>query len=149
LEIHEHVVQLGGATVPSSGAPLGMRWERQAYYEVSVDDYEAFKTTPRKGREMLRSKTQRVDLLLDLGYTMTAINRQSVECDKIRKQRMTSAAAAKQFFVVPALCLQDLVQSVGKQLKRRRGRRRCIPSSRRRSSLMAVMKAGRVTHCYR
>jgi hypothetical protein len=112
IEIHEHVVTLGGATVPSSGAPLGMRWERQAYYEVSVDDYEAFKTTPRKGREMLRSRNQRVDLLLDLGYTMTEINRRSVECDQIRKQRMTSA---KQF------PLQGfLVQPVlGKQLKRR------------------------------
>jgi hypothetical protein len=111
LEIHEHVVQLGGATVPSSGAPLGMSWERQAYYELSLEDYEAFKTTPsRKGREMLRSRTQRVDLLLNLGYTMSAINRRSVECDEIRKQRM---ASAKPF------PLRGLVQSVRKQLKRR------------------------------
>jgi hypothetical protein len=62
LEIHEHAVQLGGATVPSSGAPLGVCWERQAYYEVLVEEYEAFKATPREGREMIRSRAQRLDV---------------------------------------------------------------------------------------
>jgi hypothetical protein len=125
LEIHEHVVALGGDTVPSSGAPLGMSWERQAYYEIPVEDYEAFKTTPRKGREMLRSRTQRVDLLLDLGYSLTQIHRRSVECEEIRKQRRTSAKQEKSLF------LQGLVQSVGKQLKR-------SFQPRRRSSLLGA-----------
>jgi hypothetical protein len=62
LEIHEHVVALGGACVPRNGAPLTLSWEPQAEYLVSVDDYEELKPPARKGEQLLRSKNQRTDL---------------------------------------------------------------------------------------
>jgi hypothetical protein len=62
LEIHEHVVALGGACVPRNGAPLTLSWEPQAKYLVSVDDYEELKPPARKGEQLLRSKSQRTDL---------------------------------------------------------------------------------------
>lgn len=62
LEIHEHVVALGGACVPRDGAPLTLSWEPQAEYLVSVDDYEELKPPARKGEQLLRSKNQRTNL---------------------------------------------------------------------------------------
>jgi hypothetical protein len=62
LEIHEHLVAIGGA-VPSSGPSLTLKDESQASFSLSVEDYETYRPAPpRKGTQLLRSKTQRIEL---------------------------------------------------------------------------------------
>ncbi|KAG7345227.1 hypothetical protein IV203_032758 [Nitzschia inconspicua] len=90
VEIYEHLVSLGGA-VPSSGPSLTIQYDSQASFSISVDDYEEHRPSPRKGTQLLRSKTQRIKLLLDLGYTMREINDSCKECDMIRRQRAKSS----------------------------------------------------------
>ncbi|KAG7369958.1 hypothetical protein IV203_027704 [Nitzschia inconspicua] len=90
VEIYEHLVALGGA-VPSSGPSLTIQYDSQASFSISVDDYEEHRPSPRKGTQLLRSKTQRIKLLLDLGYTMREINDSCQECDMIRRQRAKSS----------------------------------------------------------
>jgi hypothetical protein len=61
VEIYEHAVALGGA-VPSGGPSLTIQWDSQAYYNVTVEDYEEHRPTSRKGTQLLRSRSQRIQV---------------------------------------------------------------------------------------
>ena len=89
LEIHEHLVEMGGSGVPRCGPSITLSWKEQSCLRIeSVEEYEdARPCVPRRGAEMLQPKMQRVDMLLETGYTFRQINECSHEIDAIRKQR--------------------------------------------------------------
>jgi hypothetical protein len=64
LEIYEHLIAMGYGAVPSSSGPsLTLQPEPQAYFEVSIEDYEAYRPAPpRRGLRLLRSKNQRIEV---------------------------------------------------------------------------------------
>jgi len=94
IEIHEHTIQLGGAGIPSTSGPsLSLSWHQQGPSTklASVIEYEETRPlgcVPRKGIEMLHSRTQRIDVLLSVGYTYREIMECTKECDTIRTQRL-------------------------------------------------------------
>ena len=61
VEIHEHVLALGGA-VPSGGPSLTIEWESQAVYNITVEDYEEHRPITRKNLQLLRSRSQRIQV---------------------------------------------------------------------------------------
>mmetsp|Transcript_904 Transcript_904/g.2290 ORF Transcript_904/g.2290 Transcript_904/m.2290 type:complete len:240 (-) Transcript_904:360-1079(-) len=89
LEIHEHPMEMGGAGVPGCGPAVTLGWKEQCRMVVdSVEAYEdARLSLPRKGCEMLFPKAQRIDLLLNAGYSMNQIRVCSHECEEIRRLR--------------------------------------------------------------
>lgn len=95
IEIHEHAIIMGTASIPSSGAPVTIDWERQAHHIFQVDDYEACKPQPRNRSQMLFSSCQRREMLSDMGYSMGSINREAIGCNEIRKQREASAKQSR------------------------------------------------------
>jgi len=101
IEIHEHTIQLGGAGIPSTSGPsLSLSWHQEGPSTTiaSVIEYEEARNrsplllgqqyVPRKGIEMLHSRTQRIDVLLSVGYTYREIMECTKECDTIRTQRL-------------------------------------------------------------
>mmetsp|Transcript_27115 Transcript_27115/g.31180 ORF Transcript_27115/g.31180 Transcript_27115/m.31180 type:complete len:284 (+) Transcript_27115:325-1176(+) len=94
IEIHEHTIELGGAGIPSTSGPsLSLSWHQQGPSTklASVIEYEETRPlgcVPRKGIEMLHSRTQRIDVLLSVGYTYREIMACTKECDAIRTQRL-------------------------------------------------------------
>jgi len=90
LEIHEHPMEMGGAGVPGCGPAVTLGWKEQCRMVVdSVEAYEdARPSLPRKGCEMLFPKAQRIDLLLNAGYSMNQIRVCSHECQEIRRLRV-------------------------------------------------------------
>ncbi len=62
VDIYEHLIALGGGTVPRNGPPLTIQHQSQAFFSLSVDDYEKYRPTSRKGAELLRSKAQRINV---------------------------------------------------------------------------------------
>jgi hypothetical protein len=92
IEINEHVVDVASGSLPRSGAPIGIGWERQARFEVDVEDYEALRPgPPRRGEQMVMTRKQRTDILLAWGSTMSEVNRQTVKCDELRRQRANTS----------------------------------------------------------
>jgi len=89
LTIHEHVVELGGSGLPGVGPAISLGWRAESHLTVdSVEAYEdARPCLPRKGIEMLLPKRQRVDMLLECGYTFNQIRVSTQECEALRKQR--------------------------------------------------------------
>jgi len=84
---------MGGDGLPGSGPSITLSWEEQlpSMKVDSVIEYEDTRPNgyqPRKGIEMFQPRTQRIDILLSLGYTYREINDCSKECDTIRKQRI-------------------------------------------------------------
>jgi len=91
IEIHEHTIQLGGAGIPSTSGPsLSLSWHKQGPSTTiaSVIEYEEARSCSRKGIEMLHSRTQRIDVLLSVGYTYREIMECTKACDTIRTQRL-------------------------------------------------------------
>mmetsp|Transcript_19626 Transcript_19626/g.19963 ORF Transcript_19626/g.19963 Transcript_19626/m.19963 type:complete len:293 (-) Transcript_19626:213-1091(-) len=101
IEIHEHTIQLGGAGIPSTSGPsLSLSWHQEGPSTTiaSVIEYEEARNrsplllgqqyVPRKGIEMLHSRTQRIDVLLSVGYTYREIMECTKACDTIRTQRL-------------------------------------------------------------
>lgn len=63
LEIHEHAMELGGAGVPRvGGAPVTIAWERQAYYELMVEEYDDLKGPSRTGEQLFLTQKHRMAL---------------------------------------------------------------------------------------
>jgi hypothetical protein len=64
IEIYEHLIALGIGAIPSNSGPsLTLQSEAQAYFEVSIDEYEEYRpSAPRRGSRLLRSKIQRVQV---------------------------------------------------------------------------------------
>mmetsp|Transcript_20338 Transcript_20338/g.41886 ORF Transcript_20338/g.41886 Transcript_20338/m.41886 type:complete len:212 (-) Transcript_20338:92-727(-) len=88
LSIHSHNVELGGSGVPRTGPSITLGWEQESTIILpSVEEYEEAKPSPRRGAEMLHPKKQRVNMLLESGYTLNQIRTCDQECDAIRKQR--------------------------------------------------------------
>ena len=59
LEIHEHPIELGGAGVPESGAPMTLSWNRLSYFEVPVLEWEVYKPKSRKQGDLLLNYRRR------------------------------------------------------------------------------------------
>lgn len=99
LEVHEHVVQLGGSGVPSSGPSTTLEWEEHAYYFIkSVEFFEDSRPFENKrGAELAQTKSERMSMLLAAGYTMNEINVCMKENDEIRKQRLQSIKKSQRF----------------------------------------------------
>mmetsp|Transcript_10021 Transcript_10021/g.21064 ORF Transcript_10021/g.21064 Transcript_10021/m.21064 type:complete len:251 (+) Transcript_10021:108-860(+) len=89
LQIHEHALQLGGSGVPGAGPAVSLGWEQQGSTTISsvIEYEEARPCVPRKGSEMLQPKMQRVDMLLESGYSLNQIRICTQEFETIRKQR--------------------------------------------------------------
>jgi hypothetical protein len=98
LEIYEHAVVLGGSGVPRNGPPTTLNWEAQANYTIkSVEVFEDSRPVLcRKGSELLRPKSKRIDMLLEAGHTLTEINRSSRENDIILTKRLMTIKKSKQ-----------------------------------------------------
>jgi hypothetical protein len=64
LQIHEHVMVLGGNGVPRMGGPpVSLSWERQTHYEVSsAEEYDELKTFSRKGEQLCLTKEHRITM---------------------------------------------------------------------------------------
>eukprot|EP00534_Pseudo-nitzschia_fraudulenta_P009477 CAMPEP_0201160464 /NCGR_PEP_ID=MMETSP0851-20130426/42515_1 /ASSEMBLY_ACC=CAM_ASM_000631 /TAXON_ID=183588 /ORGANISM="Pseudo-nitzschia fraudulenta, Strain WWA7" /LENGTH=186 /DNA_ID=CAMNT_0047439637 /DNA_START=62 /DNA_END=622 /DNA_ORIENTATION=+ len=92
LEIHEHAMQLGGCGVPRNGPPTSLEWEEQSYFMIeSVEEFEdARPFLHRKGSELLYPKAQRINLMLNSGHTLRAIQTSITEIDTIQKQRWST-----------------------------------------------------------
>ncbi len=89
LTIHSHFVELGGSGVPGCGPSITLGWEQESSISLSsVEEYEdARPYLPRRGIEMLHPKKQRVNILLESGYTLNQIRSCDQECEALRKQR--------------------------------------------------------------
>lgn len=89
LTISSHFVELGGSGVPGSGPSISLGWEQASNVTfpslLEYDDAKSYDS--RKGIEMLHPKKQRVDLLLESGYTLNQIHLVTKENETIRKQR--------------------------------------------------------------
>jgi len=89
LSIHSHYVELGGSGVPGCGPSIGLGWEVES--EITLDSVEEYEDArpfePRRGAEMMHPKKQRVNLLLESGYTLNQIRSCTEELEAIRKQR--------------------------------------------------------------
>eukprot|EP00533_Pseudo-nitzschia_delicatissima_P008871 CAMPEP_0116087820 /NCGR_PEP_ID=MMETSP0327-20121206/5556_1 /TAXON_ID=44447 /ORGANISM="Pseudo-nitzschia delicatissima, Strain B596" /LENGTH=168 /DNA_ID=CAMNT_0003578891 /DNA_START=17 /DNA_END=521 /DNA_ORIENTATION=- len=99
LEVHEHAVELGGAGVPASGPPMTLEWEQQAYYwsgplSFSKTD-RPFEN--RRGSELLQSTSQRINMLLDAGHSLSEINNYMKENEIVRRQRCETIKKAQRF----------------------------------------------------
>lgn len=105
LEVHEHAVELGGAGVPASGPPMTLEWEQQAYYMVkSVEFFENSRPFEnRRGSELLQSTSQRINMLLDAGYSLPEINKYMKENEMVRRQRCETIKKAQRFPVLKTL----------------------------------------------
>lgn len=97
LTIHEHAVELGISGVPRTGPAISIGWEAESSSTIeSVETYEeARPCVPRKGIEMLQPKKQRVNILLESGYTLNQIRSCSQECDDIRNNRTKTVQQVK------------------------------------------------------
>jgi len=109
LTIHEHVVELGGSGVPGVGPAVSLGWHGESHLTVdSVEAYEeARPCLPRKGIEMLLPRRERVDMLLECGYTFNQIRAAAEESEILRKQRART---------VQQLSLVDRTKSTLKKL---------------------------------
>eukprot|EP00531_Pseudo-nitzschia_arenysensis_P011525 CAMPEP_0116141950 /NCGR_PEP_ID=MMETSP0329-20121206/14649_1 /TAXON_ID=697910 /ORGANISM="Pseudo-nitzschia arenysensis, Strain B593" /LENGTH=217 /DNA_ID=CAMNT_0003637155 /DNA_START=98 /DNA_END=751 /DNA_ORIENTATION=- len=89
LTINSHFVELGGSGVPGCGPSITLGWEKESSISLqSVEEYEDAKPyLPRRGIEMLHPKKQRVNMLLESGYTLNQIRTCDQECEALRKQR--------------------------------------------------------------
>lgn len=89
LSIHSHALEMGGSGVPGSGPAITLGWDQESSITLpSVEEYEdARPCLPRRGIEMLQPRKQRVNMLLESGYTYNQIRVCSQECESIRKQR--------------------------------------------------------------
>lgn len=90
LTIHEHNLELGGSGVPRSGPALSLGWGRDSVTKIeNVLDYENSRIcVPRKGIEMVLPRKERVNMMLESGYTFNQIKKASEELDTLRKQRV-------------------------------------------------------------
>lgn len=89
LSIRSHYVEMGGSGVPGAGPAVSLGWEEESTVFIpSVEEYEeARPEVPRRGNEMMRPKSQRVNILLENGYTLNQIRAFNEELDDLRKQR--------------------------------------------------------------
>jgi hypothetical protein len=89
ISIHSHHVEMGGSGVPGAGPAISLGWEEESSVFIpSVEEYDdARPELPRKGSEMMRPKSQRVNILLESGYTLNQIRTCTEELDVLRKQR--------------------------------------------------------------
>ena len=89
LTIHEHTIEMGGPGVPVRGPAITLGWKEECCMKIaSVESYEDSRTSlQRKSSQMLQPQAQRVDLLLEAGYSMNQIRSCTLECEQIRKQR--------------------------------------------------------------
>ena len=62
IEIHEHVIELGGSCIPSCGAPLTISWKEQAHHVLDIDEYETVKPARRRERELVYPKSMRHEM---------------------------------------------------------------------------------------
>jgi len=109
LTIRENVVELGGSGVPGCGPAITVGWEQESDVTIpSVEDYEeARPCSPRRGIEMLLPKKQRVNLLLESGYTLNQVRQCTQECDDVRRQRART---------IQQLSFSDRIKSTLKKL---------------------------------
>ena len=89
ISIRSYYVEMGGSGVPGAGPAVSLGWEEESTVFIpSVEEYdEARPEAPRRGNEMLRPKSQRVNILLENGYTLNQIRASNEELDELRKQR--------------------------------------------------------------
>lgn len=97
LTIHEHAVELGISGVPRAGPAISIGWEAESSATIeSVETYEdARPCEPRRGIEMLQPNKQRVNMLLESGYTLNQIRSCSQECEDIRNNRTKTVQQVK------------------------------------------------------
>eukprot|EP00934_Nitzschia_sp_Nitz4_P007660 Nitzschia sp. Nitz4//scaffold28_size193895//110805//111556//NITZ4_001665-RA/size193895-augustus-gene-0.294-mRNA-1//1//CDS//3329545982//7650//frame0 len=92
VHIHEHPVALGGSGVPRAGAPITLQWKAKEHHDLdSVEEYDDLKSRLRHGDELLMSKSQRIEFLLEQGYTMREIQEESNGSTFVRHQRSLSS----------------------------------------------------------
>jgi hypothetical protein len=90
IDIHVHEKVLG-ASVPSSGPPVGIGWRVVENVQVSIDDYEQQRPPRRVRMEMLTPSRSRQDELLDSGLSLRELREACLEVATIRQQRRKSS----------------------------------------------------------
>lgn len=119
VEVHMHELQLGGSSVPMRGPSLSLKWERLSYQKyASVDEYQKENHRNRRSPdEMLLTSQQRVDFLLDIGYSMREVQSSVREAGTVRMKRLQSARYSsrnKFMFCLPkklCACLKSIPSS--------------------------------------
>jgi hypothetical protein len=90
IDIHVHEKGLG-ASVPSTGPPVGIGWQAVEHIQVSIDDYEQQRPPRRIRMEMLTPSRSRQDELLDSGLSLRELRDVCLEVATIRQQRRKSS----------------------------------------------------------
>jgi len=107
VEIHEHEQELCESSVPLRGPALGLGWNRVSSQTFqSVDDHldkTAVAGGPRALNQLLLPTQQRVDILLQNGFSMRQIRSASREAGIVRTKRVQSARYSSRNKCFPAL----------------------------------------------
>lgn len=100
VEVHEFELELGGSTLPSSGPSVQLSWKRSSYkrhdsiedLEDVIDEEKGSRIGGTKDRSTYHvPEQQRIDRLLDMGYTRQQIKSSIRENVVERSRRRRSA----------------------------------------------------------
>lgn len=93
VEVREHAYILGCNPGTTAGPPLSISWEALSTSIMSLDAYEAIREPERLTSSFLlmKSKTERVNMLLRLGFDHQEIHLAEAYADDIRRSREESA----------------------------------------------------------
>ena len=96
IEINEHVVEIptGQCSYPSSGGvPIGIGWECQTSHKFDLEEYEELLPPRRQKDQMILDAKRRQEMLLEWGYTLSEIRRQTTNCDELRKKHSSQQSS--------------------------------------------------------
>ena len=87
VEFQEYPIILGDNPAVSSGPPLTIDWTPMSKKSVPLEDYERMRSQRRSAGQMSIPQTIRRELLLDLGFTLSEIQRHTKQATIVRYNR--------------------------------------------------------------
>lgn len=87
IHIREHAQTIGDNPSCTHGTPVQLDWEHEDMEALNLEDYEAYRSTPRNKNEMYLNHFQRITILKRNGYSTNEIKESKKEIQKFRKQR--------------------------------------------------------------
>jgi len=116
IQIREHVQTIGDNPSCSSGVPVQLDWDHTDMEELKLEDYEAYRTNPRRKDELHLNYFQRMNLLKLNGFSTNEIKESKKQVKKHRNQREWTKFVALNY---PQLNdVEDAIESGVRKMKR-------------------------------